>query len=270
MPHHAEWTRSTKANNAVLINGQGQVIRDFTATGEITDFVHRDRLSYTAGDAKKAYKGLFEQCDRHVVFVRPGLFAILDDLKGVEPSTYQWLLHSMEPMEIDPGRQRVISRRDGAWLEVQLFNSLEENLDFSLKDTFDIPYMQGVPTEYADVLTDYWHEAYQRDIEPQYHFQAGTGQKTQSVRIAALMLAGSQEGKPELTIRNETGWCVAEALYPEGKAAVWVRLDPDAEIPVALNLWKDSVTEKTCIAGLWIPEKGGPVEILTGRGKGQH
>ncbi|HIE27466.1 TPA: DUF4962 domain-containing protein, partial [Candidatus Poribacteria bacterium] len=57
MPHHAEWTRSTKANNCVLVDGEGQVIRSARANGRITAFENRRGLSYVSGDAAVAYMG---------------------------------------------------------------------------------------------------------------------------------------------------------------------------------------------------------------------
>ncbi len=265
MPHHADWTRSTKANNSILIEGQGQVIRDFSAEGVITSFKHGKRISYTAGNAASAYKGLFERCDRHVLFIRPGLFVILDDLVGAEASTYQWLLHGLEPLDIDKNEQRVSIYRDGAWADVRLYSSLKEKMIFSQTDTFDTPYMEGVPSEYANDLTDYWHEAYDKDIEPQYHFQASTNRKAKEVRIASIILAGSGEHRPKLKLLSAPGWHGAEVHYQDGQATVWGRLDPEAKIPRVLKRWKKSISDQTCVFGIWEPSNSEQaVEFLYG------
>ena len=50
MPHHARWTCSTKANNCVLVDGDGQASRERKATGRIAAFEDREGLSYVIGD----------------------------------------------------------------------------------------------------------------------------------------------------------------------------------------------------------------------------
>src|SRR5262249_45081976 len=79
MPHHAEWTCSTKANNCVLVNGAGQSMRDRSAKGEITAFKDSRGFSYVAGNAAASYVGKVRRCDRHILFLRPCLFLMLDD-----------------------------------------------------------------------------------------------------------------------------------------------------------------------------------------------
>jgi len=101
MPHHAEWTRSTKANNCVLVNGEGETIRTARANGRITAFEDRKSLSYVVGDATPAYIGKLKRFQRHILFLRPCLFLLLDDLETPEPATFQWMLHAFEEMEID-------------------------------------------------------------------------------------------------------------------------------------------------------------------------
>lgn len=266
MPHHAEWTRATKANNAILIDGKGQIIRDFTAQGRISDFQHVKKISYVAGDATAAYKGLFRRNHRHVLFIRPGLFIMLDDLEGSDPATYQWLLHGLEPIEMDKASQRVISQRDGARLDVHLYHSGKTPMVFAQKDTFDTPYMEGVPDEYATDLTDYWHEAYNKDIEPQYHFQASTVNPQKSKRIVAIMTAGPGALDGNFKTMTRTGWCGAEWVQPDGKAVVWARLDEDADWPADLDQLRSETPVETCIIGTWTPTgENDPTEIIFGK-----
>ncbi len=74
MPHHADWTRSTKANNSVLVNGEGQKVRDDKATGEITFFEDKKAHTYLVADATPAYDGRLKSFKRHILFLRPGIF----------------------------------------------------------------------------------------------------------------------------------------------------------------------------------------------------
>ncbi|MBT4821048.1 MAG: DUF4962 domain-containing protein, partial [Lentisphaerae bacterium] len=70
-PHHAQWTRQTKASNSVLVDGEGQKVRDWRAKGRITTFETTVAGDYTVGDAKEAYMGRLDRFDRHIVFLRP-------------------------------------------------------------------------------------------------------------------------------------------------------------------------------------------------------
>jgi len=80
MPHHADWTRQTKANNSILVDGEGQVVRSAAAKGRIVDFRHQKALSYVCGDATPAYAGKLRRFRRHVLFLRPGVILLLDEL----------------------------------------------------------------------------------------------------------------------------------------------------------------------------------------------
>jgi len=256
MPHHALWTRATKANNCILVNGEGQNIRDFTATGQIDGFKHTGLMTYTVGDATVAYKGLMKKCLRHVLFIRPGLFVMLDDLEAPEASTFQWLLHTLEPMTLNENKQHVLSTRKGAWLDVKLYNSTDRPLKFSQSDEFDTKYLQDVPEIYLDQITDYWHEAYQKDIEPHYHFQASSVTPSPDLRIAAFMTAGDGNQKPEVEWLSEDGWTGVIVSYPDGKAEVWVQLDKDASHPKIHALSKYQVEESASIIGIWHSKDG--------------
>lgn len=262
MPHHAEWTRATKANNAILVNGKGQTIRDFTARGDIVDFKHQNTTTYACGDATESYKGLLKKCVRHVVFVRPGVFVLLDDLKAPKPSTFQWLLHTLDPMQIDSAGQQITAQREGAWLNVHLFNSLDTPLSISQSDQFDTPYLQGVPEDFEGELTDYWHENYDKDIIPHYHLQAGTDSLAQSLRIAAFMIAGSSDKIPTPTFMSEKGWQGMQLQYADGLAQVWAKLGNHA-LPQALLNYKADIPQTAMVVGIWIPQSGNP-EVISG------
>jgi hypothetical protein len=66
-PHHHNWTRDTRAVNSMLVNGQGQVKRKWSASGEITAFHAGDGYDYVEGEAAPAYGGRLQRFRRHVV-----------------------------------------------------------------------------------------------------------------------------------------------------------------------------------------------------------
>jgi hypothetical protein len=271
MPHHADWTRATKANNAILVDGKGQVIRDFTAKGEITVFKNGNIITYVCGDAAPSYKGLLTRYDRHILFVRPNLFIMLDDLEAPEESTFQWLIHALEKIEVDEKNQRLISRRKGAWLDIRLFNSTDSPLSFSLTDQFDAPYYEGVPQIYKDKMTDYWHETYKKDIINQWHFTASTTEPKKQSRIVAIMLAGSEEKQPTIEWLTDGGWKGARIKTTKGIAEVWGQFTAGVAIPEALSNLSPQMSKDVLVLGLWAPNDGSPKEILFGtQGAGKN
>jgi hypothetical protein len=106
--HHYGWTKQTQAHNGILIDGQGQPINNIAAKGKITGFLTGSSFDYTVGDAAQAYPNA-ERFLRHVVYVRPDVFVMFDDLRATKPVTYDWLLHSYYPMEVaDTGTEVIV------------------------------------------------------------------------------------------------------------------------------------------------------------------
>jgi len=127
-PHDMAWTRQTRAHNAVLINGKGQGVWNRAAAGRIVAFTHGADFDYTAGDATAAYRepslttdttshhlrkdihAPMELCAyyegvrrvvRHVVFLRPDAFVILDDVETQAPAAVQLMWHAYDAFDID-------------------------------------------------------------------------------------------------------------------------------------------------------------------------
>ena len=226
MPHHTQWTCSTKANNSVLVNGTGQAIQERRASGHITAFEDRHGLSYVAGDATAAYMGGIRRFDRHVLFLRPGLFLLLDDLEAPEPALFQWMLHAFEKMEVDTAVGRVMSQRKGATLDVRLCSPA--GLVLSQTDQFDTPYNAGIP------------EAFRKEKPNQWHVTAETAQKSDATRIGAVMAVWGPHERFELELREQVGWFGARATGAFGAVEGWVQLRPHTAGPEGYG---DAVTE---------------------------
>jgi hypothetical protein len=209
-PHHAEWTRQTKANNCILVNGKGQAVREEAAKGRIETFHHQKAITYLCGDAAPAYKGALTRFKRHVLFVRPGVFVLLDDLAAPQPAEFSWLLHAWDKMTVDDAALRVVSQRKGATLEARL--ACEAGLAFRQTDQFDTPYNEGNPPEY--------HE--QRDN--QWHFTATTKQKAAETRIAAVLVVRDEADTFKAEVKVSSGVVTVAISSPDGRGEVRARL----------------------------------------------
>jgi hypothetical protein len=223
-PHHAQWTRATKANNCVLVDGQGQKIRSADASGRIVDFRDAAGYSYVAGDATPAYMGKLKKWIRHILFLRPGLFLLLDEIESPESSKYQWLLHAFEKMELQDNR--ITSRRRGATLDVTL--ACSHGLKLTQTDQFDTPYNYGIPEKYHRNKANHWHVT------------AETVEKSKKVYIAAVMSVYDDSDKFDMKLQYKNGWIGATAAGGFGQVEGLIRIKESSALPAGLSSEKIS------------------------------
>lgn len=214
-PHHAEWTRSTQANNCILVNGQGQTMRSARAQGRIVGFTDAPGHTYVAGDATAAYEGKLKRWVRHILFLRPGVFLILDDIEAPAPSQFQWLLHSFERMDVQG--TEVTTRRKEAVLNVSL--ACSQGLNLSQTDRFATPYNQGIPV------------AYHRDKAKHWHMTAATRARSRQSRIAAFMTVDNLQNQTQIEMHTRNDWRGLTVTGEFGRVEGWIRLGPTGQRP---------------------------------------
>lgn len=147
--HHAEWVWQTRAHNSILVNGEGQTPRSRSARGEIIAYEENGDWCYAAGDATAAYEGRLERFVRHVVFVRPDYFVIIDDLEGPDkPVTFQWLLHAKEEMEISQHHRRVTLHKNDVRLRVEFLQPASLSLTQSSGWETALPRPEEAPAQF--------------------------------------------------------------------------------------------------------------------------
>jgi hypothetical protein len=98
------WEATSEAHSVILIDGEGQ--RKNGMLGGISDFVHTEVMDYFEADSTRAYStnaSPTQMVKRHILFMRPNYFIIVDELrKDDQPHQYEWLLHSrVEPPKAD-------------------------------------------------------------------------------------------------------------------------------------------------------------------------
>ncbi len=227
-PHHAEWTRSTKANNCILVNGEGQQVR-VAKGGKITGFQDAKSYTYVSGDATEAYDGKLNRWVRHILFLRPGIILLLDEIEAPAKSYFQWMLHAFEKMEI--GDNKIISKRRNAKMEVTL--ACPQGLTLSQTDKFDTPYNQGIPEKYQEEKANHWHVC------------AETQEKTKKTRIAAIMAVSKMDDECDIQLHDENGWFGIEASGYFKDVSGWIAYDDEGSMPKVV----ESQTDKNVL--LW-------------------
>jgi hypothetical protein len=96
------------------VNGEGQKPRSADLGGRIVKWEFKDGFDYVVGDATESYQGRLKRALRHVVFVKPDVIVIADELEAPAPSTFQWMLHAHQPFEVDETGQRLTTNRNSA------------------------------------------------------------------------------------------------------------------------------------------------------------
>jgi len=174
--------------------------------------------------------GRLDKWVRRILFLRPGLFLLLDEIEAPKPSQYQWLLHAFEKMEIH-GNQ-VTSRRRGATLDVNL--SCSHGLNLAQTDQFDTPYNYGIPKAYHRKKANHWHVT------------AETAKTSKKTRIAAVMTVYDAKERFDVKLQHTKGWFGATAAGDFGQVEGWIRTDESDTLPASLasdvinrqiNLW---------------------------------
>ena len=147
-PHHQDWTRQTVAHNSILIDGEGQTVGDResslgdrTSRGKIIAFKmgsgQTGSMDYAAADATESYHGRLDKFIRHVYYQRPRDFLLIDELEAPKAVRYDWLLHSLEEMQIDRKNNTVTVSKGKARLIVEFMSP--EELVFSQTNKFEPP-----------------------------------------------------------------------------------------------------------------------------------
>jgi len=207
-PHHANWTRQTKASNSVLVNNEGQPARDWDAKGKLVTFGTSLGADFAVADATAAYRGKLTRFVRQMVFLKPihtggaPILLLRDDLAAPEPATFQFLLHALSQMKLDEAHQRVTIAQGEARCQVDYL--APQPLAFSQHDQFSDPPFKPAPN--------------------QWHFIASTTTPAKQVgSVMVLQPHRAGESPMEVVLREADGPTV---VLRQGDREVEVRFRP--------------------------------------------
>ena len=100
--HNSGITRKTGAHNTVTVaTNRGQSDDDATADGQLEAFLTQVDFDLVKGDATESYKGAIGEFERSIVYIRPDIFVVVDDLKAKNKkgSNFEWWLHSLSDIK---------------------------------------------------------------------------------------------------------------------------------------------------------------------------
>jgi len=126
----------TKSTNCITVDGAGQKGHSAAARGRIVAFSTSDKIDYVAGQAAEAYNGALENFTRHILFIKPNLIIVFDQLQAPRATGFEWHLHSLKKMQI-AGQKDIRVTNNNASVRVSFL--APEGLKLSLTDKFDPP-----------------------------------------------------------------------------------------------------------------------------------
>ncbi|MBI4910180.1 MAG: DUF4962 domain-containing protein [Acidobacteria bacterium] len=171
-PFHKDWVWTTRAQNAVLVDGLGQKAHTADPDGRIVSWKFEDTVDYVVGDATPAYSGKLTRALRHVLFVKPGLVLIVDELEADKPSKFSTMLHALSEFRLD-GRRLDLQREKASVA-----------IDYPPDDAVQLRQWTG----YAPEPDHRYLKSINRgDMPPQWHVEASiTDPRTRAFLITAL------------------------------------------------------------------------------------
>ncbi len=146
-PHHKDWMWHSHSDNAILVNGEGQIKHSLKAKGRILAFETSPSVDVVAGEAGRAYANL-DRWTRRLIFFKPHAILIHDILEAPEPSSFQWMLHTPGAFEI-AGQQAAWKGDAGAAKTQFLYPA---DLGITQTDQYDPP-----PAEWTGWTLGEWH-----------------------------------------------------------------------------------------------------------------
>jgi len=175
-PFTKEWYFTTKAHNALEIDGAGQP-KSWEAAGSFVAFKPGDAHDYLVGDATPAYGDRVSRYRRHLAFLKPDVVVLLDEVRAPKPVPLKFWLHARAPFGIDSGAGRIELEFERAALAGVLH--APGGLTIGQTDRYSIPPESGNP-------------------EPEWHLWAETLRPQSDARMVAVFEISRAGRKPAL------------------------------------------------------------------------
>ncbi len=217
-PHRTGWTQTTRAHNAILMNGTGQPANSTEYFGRIVTFEDEPFHTYVVGDAHRAYDQVrLKRFDRHVLWLKPDIFLIADDIESEAAMNHQFLLHAVNAFEVDGNELHI--RNEPAQAKITLVEP--KALKITQTDAFHLP------------LEEIGRHPRRPAPRKQWHLTAETLEASTSQRFITVIEV-SKTGEPETTsVQVEVVEGGVSIRTPDGREGtiLWRGNAPDSGSP---------------------------------------
>lgn len=188
-PHRTGWYQTTKSQNGILVNGEGQPYSS-ESFGVITRFLQGNEIAYLKGDASNAWpfkknNPEVKKFFRHIFLLKPDIVIIYDELESAREASWSWLIHSLQKMETDEANQIFSASLPDMTGTGKLFAS--QPVKWELADTADVPANNWLEAKYADGSLKTYDNS-------QWHLKVISKEKCKSMRFFAILQISPDTG----------------------------------------------------------------------------
>jgi hypothetical protein len=163
--HYKGWYSTTRAHNAILIDGHGQG-DDTECYGRLLGFADIPAGSYCLGDATHAYRSVgLTKARRHVVLLRPSTVVIYDDLAADRAVGWNWLLHSPARIAATGSGVRLEAETAAGKGRAEVFAAVP--LAVAINTHFDSPPKNWPHTKDSSGRTAVYPDQWHANVSPQ-------------------------------------------------------------------------------------------------------
>jgi hypothetical protein len=187
-PHRLGWSKHTKSQNGILINGEGEPY-SAEAYGNISRFMQGAQLAYMKGDASNAYQSIETKEDygvnkfyRHILLLKPNIIVIYDELEAAQDANWSWLIHCLEDMKLDSVHNSFTSTIQNAKAVGKLWSS--QAFGWQLTNKFDVP---------AVIFRNYKGMKTKKYDDTQWHLKATNTDKTSKIRFLTVIQVSTDD-----------------------------------------------------------------------------
>ncbi|MBM4084757.1 MAG: DUF4962 domain-containing protein, partial [Planctomycetes bacterium] len=181
--YHKQWSVTTQAHNSILVNGQGQP-KSIESKGRVSAFLNAPGGCFFLGDAARAYGSSLTRFDRAVLFIRPDVFIVYDELNAKEPADFTWVLNTFEAADIAPASRLMVVKQRRKRLAIRHLSP--EALEYSQTNQrpFPIKDPKRAWSRFTEAFPQPWN------------IRVKTAAKREAERILAFMEAYDESAGP--------------------------------------------------------------------------
>ena len=153
--HHFGWLKTTKAHNAILVDGEGQPESSMLSVGRILSCEERDGVKTAQLDISEAYAAL--KCWKRTFELTEGQLLVIDEIEADHPVVITYPLHTLS-QPVAEGND-VTVERGAARLHIR---PMEGDLrDCEITDRFAVDLNEGEPAAYHVTMPQQYHMKWQ-------------------------------------------------------------------------------------------------------------
>lgn len=119
---YRNYSRRTQGHNVVMVDN----VQQKRTNGKISAFLKSTAYAHTTIDLAAAYPGLIDEWRRHVLYLYPDYYVMIDELRSNQPHKYEWLCHPRRTFKSDG--EDIILTTNNANLLIKMAEPREKTL----------------------------------------------------------------------------------------------------------------------------------------------